>query len=65
MIIRASLEVSLGRTKSLGGLDVLAGSGLMVDGVGSGVGSLAFEAGFERVRAMVVSVFGRLGCRVM
>lgn len=45
--IRALLDVSLGRMKSFGGFDVASGSGLVVDGVGSGVGS--FGAGFARV----------------
>ena len=52
--MRASLDVSFGRTNSFGGFDVLAGSGLAVV-VGSGVDSLgAAFAGFERVRAIVI-----------
>ena len=51
--IRASLDVSFGSTNSLGGFDVLAGSGLVVDAVGSGVEALGTVlAGFERVRAI-------------
>lgn len=53
--IRASLDVSLRRMKSLGGFVVALGSGLMVEGVGSGVGSLG--AGLERVAlAMVMMI---------
>ena len=61
--MRASFDVSLGSTKSLGGFDVLAGSGLAVDVVGSGVDSLAAAfVGFERVRAIVISMFIQLNC---
>lgn len=53
--MRASFEVSLGSTKSLGGLDVLAGSGLAVEVDGSGVEALgAAFVGFERVRAIAM-----------
>lgn len=56
MTIRASLEVSFGRTKSFGGFEVGAGSCLVVDSVGSGVCS--FGLGFERVaRAIVLCMF--------
>ena len=53
--MRASFEASLGSTKSLGGLDVLAGSGLAVEVGGSGVEALgAAFVGFERVRAIAI-----------
>ncbi len=52
--MRASFEVFLGRMKSFGGFEVLAGSGFTVDGGGSGVDSLGIDfAGLERVRAIV------------
>lgn len=55
--MRASFEVFFGRTNSLGGLVVLAGSGLVVEGTGSGVDSLGVAfAGFDRVRAIVVFI---------
>jgi hypothetical protein len=61
--MRASFDVSLGSTKSLGGFDVLAGSGLAVAVVGSGVDSLAAAfAGFERVRAIAISMLIQLKC---
>lgn len=54
MTIRASLDVFLGRTKSLGGFGAASGSGCVVEGVGSGVA--AFGAGRARVaRAIVVA----------
>jgi len=53
--MRASFEASLGSTKSLDGLDVLAGSGLAVEVGGSGVEGLgAAFVGFERVRAIAM-----------
>ena len=53
--MRASFDVPFGSTKSLGGFDVLVGSGLTVDTGGSGVTSFGF--GLERVaRAIVISM---------
>lgn len=52
--MRASLEVSFGRTNSFGGLVVDLGRGLTVDGAGSGDGSLVFAVGLERVRAILL-----------
>lgn len=60
MTIRASLDVPLGRTKSLGGFDVDGGSGFVVDGVGSGVDS--FGAGLERVALAMVSIMVGIMC---
>lgn len=52
--MRASFEVFLGSTNSLGGFEVLGGSAFVVDGGGSGVDSLGVDfAGLERVRAIM------------
>jgi hypothetical protein len=56
--MRASGEASLGRTKSLGGFEVLAGSGLTSETGGSGEGSLAL--GFERVARAIVCIYSQL-----
>lgn len=57
--MRAFEDTFLGRTNSLGGFDVLAGSAFCVDVVGSGVVSVGVAlAGFERVRAMAATVCG-------
>lgn len=61
--MRASLDVSFGRTNSLGGFDVLAGSGLTVETAGSGVGS--FGLGFERVARAIIDIVFRLRCCVV
>lgn len=51
--MRESEEVSLGRTKSLGGFVVLGGRGFAVEVGGSGVASFAgFGFGLDRVRAI-------------
>ena len=56
--MRASFDVFFGSTKSLGGLEVLVGRGLIVEGVGSGVDSFGVAfVGFERVLAIVVYMF--------
>lgn len=54
--MRESGDVSLGSTKSFGGLVVDADSGFVMACGGSGVASLAGVAfGFERVRAIIMS----------
>jgi hypothetical protein len=59
--MRASLDVSFGSTKSLGGFEVLAGSDFAVEVVGSGVDSLGVAfAGFDRVRAIVICMLIQL-----
>jgi hypothetical protein len=61
--MRASFEVFFGSTNSLGGFDVLVGSGLTVETIGSGVGSFGF--GFDRVARAIMKYIANCICCVV